>query len=120
MSCCYICPSRSGCAIKCTFLGNPENEPIRTRIEPEKTAAKNIPKIEEKTQVDQIGKPPVACSLCYVEMSQTKTKLKIDGWEGAPPELAGNGTSRFDELSVLVYLCPKCGKVVFKADSNTK
>jgi hypothetical protein len=120
-SCCYLCESRQDCAIKCRFLGNPQNEP-RSQVEPEEMQPKNAPNTDEKTEVEQKEpeRLPVACSLCYVEMSQTKTKIKIDGWEGPPPKLVSDDFGRFDKLSVLVYLCPKCGKIVFKADSQTE
>jgi len=113
-TCCYICQSRSECAMRCKFLGNLENE--SSQIEPEQTEAKNMSTADEKTEIDQIEKAPVACSSCYVEMSQTRTRFKINGWEGPPPKLAGDNSGKeFEELPVIVYLCPKCGKIEFKA-----
>jgi hypothetical protein len=116
-SCCYICQSRSGCNIKCAFLGNPENEP--SRIEPEKSEAKTISKIDENAEVSQIEKILVACSFCNIEMSQTKTKFKIDAWEGPPPKLSGGDSSEFvQELPVTIYCCPRCGKIEFRAHNG--
>ena len=116
--CCYICQLRQECVIKCKFLGNSGSE--LSKNETEKEEAEIISKTDEKTEADQIEKPPVACSSCYVEMSQTTTKFKIDGWKGPPPKFDGDDIGAFEELSVSVYLCPKCGKIELKANSSSK
>ena len=65
---------------------------------------------------------PVTCSLCNVEMSQTKTKFKVEGWEGLHPKLTGDDSGKLEEefLPAIVYLCPQCGKIEFKADEKKK
>ena len=60
----------------------------------------------------------IFCSLCNVEMYQTKTKFKIDGWKESNQKRDGDDSARFgaEVLPVIVYLCPKCGKIDFRAD----
>ncbi len=73
----------------------------------------------QKTVVPQSENTPVTyCSSCNVEMSQTKTMLKINGWQGPNPKLGGDDSSKVEELPVLVCLCPQCGKIEFRADKN--
>jgi len=118
MSCCYICHSISECTIKCRYLGNPQNEP--SRIEPDKLEAMSTSKIDEKAEADKIEKVPVGCSFCNIEMSQTKTKFKINGWEGPPPKLSGDDSSELgQELPAIVYCCPRCGKIEFRTDDGS-
>ena len=46
-------------------------------------------------------------------------QFRIDGWEGLPPELAGDASGELgEELPVILYLCPKCGKIEFKVDER--
>jgi hypothetical protein len=116
-SCCYICQSRLGCVIKCKYLGTPENEP--SKVEPEKSEAENTSKTNEKSEVNQTENPPVACSFCNIEMSQTKTKFKINGWKGPPSTLSSDESSVFgQELPLIVYCCPQCGKISFRVDGG--
>ncbi len=55
-------------------------------------------------------------------MSQTRTEFKIEGWEGANQKLADQDSGKLGEkvLPVIVYLCPKCGKIDFRATRKTK
>ena len=55
-------------------------------------------------------------------MLQTRTKLRISGWEGSNQKLADDDTEKLGEefLNVIVYLCPKCGKIEFRADEKLK
>jgi len=110
--------SRRECAIKCTFLGNIENEP--SPLEAEKAEAESTFNNGKKTETYQAKNAPVACSLCNVEMSQTRTKFRIDGWGGLHPKLTGDDSGKLGEelLPVIVYLCPQCGKIEFKADEE--
>ncbi len=116
MTCCYICLSRRECAISCRFLGNIGNEP--PTFEAKKTEAESTVNNDKETEVPQTENAPVACcSLCNVEMSQTRTKFAIDGWEGRHPKLGGDDSAKLgEELPVIIYLCPQCGKIEFKAD----
>jgi hypothetical protein len=116
MTCCYVCLSRRECAISCRFLGNVKNEP--SSVEAEKTEAQSTFSNDKENEAPQTENAPVTCcSLCNVEMSQTRTKFAINGWEGLRPKLAGDDLG---ELPVIVYLCPQCGRVEFRADENIK
>ncbi len=119
LTCCYLCMFVFDCATPCRFLGS--NESVSQRIEAEKTQVDTTPINDEKTEVGEMKEAEVdLCSLCNVEMSQTRTKLSIDGWGESHPKLAGEDSERLGEevLPVIVYLCPKCGKIEFKADKN--
>lgn len=95
------------CATPCRFLGTTENEP--QQVEPEENQINRAPISEEKPEENQIKNDPASfCSSCNVEMSQVRTKFKIDG-------------SKSEEvLPVIVYLCPKCGKIDLKADEKLR
>jgi hypothetical protein len=119
MTCCYLCMFVLDCATPCRFLGNTENGP------PQKEAKKTEIDItfngDKNNEEDKTENTPVTCcSSCNVQMSQTRTKFRIDGWEGANQKFAANDSTRFGEeiLPVIVYLCPKCGKIDFKADEK--
>jgi hypothetical protein len=119
ITCCYICLFRRECALNCRFLGNIENQ--SQQIEAEKTEADSTIINDEKTEVDKTENAPVTCcSLCKVEMSQTRTMFRINGWEGSHPKLAGDDSGKLGEelLPVIVYLCPKCGKIELSADEK--
>ncbi len=65
--------------------------------------------------------PVFFCSECNAEMSQAKTKFRISGWEkGLPLKPAEGDSGKHGEeiLPVIVYLCPKCGKMEFRADGK--
>lgn len=118
MTCCYICLFKRECAINCRFLGNIENE--SQQIEAEKTEADNAFINDEKIEEDKTKNATVTCcSLCNVEMSQTRTQFRINGWEVSNQKLANDYSRKPDELlPVIVYLCPKCGKIEFMADEK--
>ena len=113
MGCCYICLSRRECAFSCKFLGNIGTE--APQVEDEKTVLQSTVDSGQEIEAPQTENAAVAfCALCNVEMGQTKTKFKIDGWSGPHPKLSGDDAG--DEfLSAIVYLCPQCGKIEFKA-----
>lgn len=119
MTCCYLCMFVLDCTTPCRFLGNTENEPQQT--EAEKTQINNTLISDKKPEQNKTENTPVTCcSLCDVEMSQTRTKFRIDGWEKSNQKFADNDQGRLGEetLPVIVYLCPKCGKIDFKADEK--
>lgn len=100
------------CATPCKFLGNTEH--ASSPIEAEKTKDENTFTSENRTEEDQPkGTLESFCSLCNVEMSQTRTALRIEGWKGLQPKLADK-----EVLPIIVYLCPKCGKIDLKADEK--
>ena len=116
MSCCYICLSRRECAISCKFLGNIGNE--SSQIEVKKTEDENTFNNDTNPSVDQKKNAPITfCSSCNVEMSQTKTKFRINGWKGPHPKLTCDDSSKLgEELPAIVYLCTQCGKIEFRTD----
>jgi hypothetical protein len=119
MTCCYLCMFVLDCAKPCRFLGSYENEP--QQVDAEKTKIDSSVISEEKTEENKTENPSVAfCSVCNVEMSQTKTKFKIDGWKESNQKLDGDESARFgaEVLPVIVYLCQKCGKINFRADEK--
>ena len=57
-------------------------------------------------------------------MLNTKMNLRAGGWEGFTKGLPF-GIGEFGEISeellpVIVYVCPKCGKLEFMAQEKTK
>lgn len=108
-TCCYLCMLVLDCANPCRFLGGYENEP--QQMDSEKIKINNSVTSEKETKVNEIENESVIfCTLCNVEMPQGKTKFKIDSDDSA----------RFgaEVLPVIVYLCPKCGKIDFRADEK--
>jgi hypothetical protein len=107
------------CANPCRFIGSYENKTQQVNSEKNRIDSSEIS--EEKQEEKKTENSPVTyCSLCNVEMSQTKTKFKIDGWDKSSQKSGGYDLGRFeaDALSVIVYLCPKCGKIDFRADEK--
>ena len=121
MSCCYICLFKRKCAIGCTYLGSFENEP--QQIRGEKSEPNNTLIKDEKREAPNTEKAPALnCSICNLEMCQAKTKIRIDGWSGLNQKFDGGDLGKFGEelLSVIVYLCPKCGKMEFVAEEKAR
>jgi hypothetical protein len=119
MTCCYLCMFVLDCATPCRFLGNTENGPPQK--ETEKTQIDITFNGDKKPEKDKTeNTPSTYCSSCNVKMSQTRTKFRIYGWEGTKQKSADNDSARLVEeiLPLIVYLCPKCGKIDFKADDK--
>jgi hypothetical protein len=119
MTCCYLCMFVLDCSNPCQFVGGYENETLQVDAEKSKINSSVIN--EEITEVSKTENASVTfCSLCNVEMSQTKTKFNIDGWNESNKKLNGNDSVRFgaEVLPVIVYLCSKCGKINFRADEK--
>jgi hypothetical protein len=108
-SCCYLCLSRPQCVISCKYLGTIQTDPKNLEVEKVEDA-KTVS--AETNGLNQTQTDAPYCSLCNIEMSQTRTILKIDGWKGPNPKLSDK------ELSLTVCLCPICGKVEFKSDGQ--
>lgn len=118
MSCCYHCLFVLGCATPCRFLGNAENS--SSPIEVEKIDVESKGKDDNKIKEYQPEKATgPCCSLCDVEMSQTQTEFRIDGRERLP-QSADNSLGKLgkDVLPIIVYFCPKCGKIDLKVDEK--
>ncbi len=119
MACCYLCMFVLNCATPCHFLGNSENVPLL--VDHEKTTASNTATSEQKLEEDKARNTSVTCCpLCDVKMLQTRTKFTIDGWKISPKKSEDDDETKLVEefLPVLVYLCPKCGKIDFKVDEK--
>ena len=120
-TCCYLCMFVMDCPAPCRFLGNAGNEP--RQIDSENTQI-NEPFIsKEKLEAERTeNAAPTYCNMCNIEMSHTRTKLKISGWETPNQKAGDDGTKKLDQefLPVIVYLCPKCNKVEFRADEKIK
>jgi hypothetical protein len=109
LSCCYVCPSRLHCAISCKYLGSPEASYVPVAEKAPTDSTIDRPKEHIKTVIanDQVK----YCLVCSVEMSEAKTELRVDDWKGHKPNM-----SSADMLPVVIYLCPRCGKIELKAD----
>jgi len=121
MTCCYLCTFKVKCAIGCSFLGNIGNE--SQQIGAEKSESDNAQIKDEKSELDQTKNAPIiSCSLCNIKMCQAKTKIRINGWTGLHQKAADGRSEKIGEelLPVIVYLCPKCGKIEFGAEEATK
>ncbi len=121
MTCCYLCLFKRKCTTSCNYLGNVEDK--SQQIGAEKAEADNTLIKNEKSEVDNTKNAPViSCFSCNLEMCQAKTKFRIDGWEGLQQSPANGELERLGEefLPVIIYLCPKCGKIEFVAEEKTK
>lgn len=111
--CCYICIQRRECTISCKYLGTDENKP-----KPQETPKPQpeTPKPEPKTPppANTAKNVPLAyCTSCNVEMAPKKAKLRLDPEDN---KQFGEYTPQTeDNLPVIVYLCPLCGRIEFRA-----
>ena len=104
------------CATPCRFLG--DTGTVSSPIKAEKTGVESTVIDEDKTKENQTENTVVpCCSLCNVEMSKTRTEFRIDGWEELYQKPADDDSEKLGKevLPVIVYLCPKCGKIDLKA-----
>lgn len=106
-ACCYLCIFRQGCAISCNYLGQ-TSEASQSETSEKETETDST----TRTEADKTDAPIAYCPLCNFEMAQTKTKFETENWRGPTPALNG------EALPVLVYLCPKCGKIELQFDKN--
>ncbi len=112
--CCYICPSRRECTVNCKYLGATQSE--TTPPSEEKTEAESTADIEKTVEASQTKNSPVTCSLCNVDMLQSRTKFRIDGWNSMQSKPSGDSAEL--DLPVTVYMCPCCGKIELKAEKS--
>jgi hypothetical protein len=116
-SCCYICMSKSRCAINCNYLGKTPNETQQVAAEKPEVDSSTI--TDKKTKANNLKEATdTFCPSCNVKMSQTRTTFRIEGWDDLRQKLADDDSVEFKEesLPVIVCMCPKCGKIEFKAD----
>jgi hypothetical protein len=102
-ACCYLCDSYRGCEISCNFLG-------------ENNKATNKPNVEFNKK-----KSFLSCPLCDSKMIHNEVKLRIGGWAGLAQlfPFGSLGEVGEDVLPVILYVCPKCGKLEFMAKQKT-
>ena len=114
-ACCYLCSFQKTCDISCRYLGENQSEPERKGKE-EKVAESESPRV-------------LRCHSCGLKMRPARTKLRIGGWEGitktAVRQIFGEGVSELGEmeeelLPIIVYLCPKCGRMELVAEEKAK
>jgi hypothetical protein len=109
-SCCYLCLTRMQCGICCKYLGNLNSAYVP--VEPEKAPTERSIEESKELKEAQIGNSQLQyCLDCNVELSQAKTELRVKKWKGQKPTMLNA-----DMLPIIVYLCPICGKIQFKAD----
>jgi hypothetical protein len=106
-ACCYLCSYYHRCEISCAYLG--ENKRI----------------IKRKTNVTEGTTSKILrCSSCDQKMVFREVNLRIGGWSGAlkgiDPALDTIGELGEQLLPVILYICPKCGKLEFKAQEKAK
>jgi hypothetical protein len=108
-ACCYLCNHSQGCEISCHFLGENKREPRNNQ--PENSSE------DDKIQV-------LKCALCDSKMLHTKMNLRAEGWGGItqalPLGMSEIGETTEELLPVIIYVCPKCGKLEFMAEEKTK
>jgi hypothetical protein len=107
--CCYLCSFRFQCVVCCKYLGGSGNA-VELNSVPERSCA-----VVEDFKVGDLSLEKVSVAFCFscnVEMAWAKTQFSLDCWRGNKHLLVDDKV-----LPVTVLLCPKCGKVEFKADN---
>jgi len=115
-SCCYVCDSRRECVISCKFLGSIDGT-AQVRVEAEAPKPATTPASANKSD-EPISKamPTNYCTSCNVEMTPKKAKLTLDNNQPASKQFGDYTPAAEETLPVIVYLCPLCGKIEFKAN----
>lgn len=120
-SCCYICDSRRECTISCKYLGATDHaNPTQPKIEnpplPTQSATANLPS-ETKAAPDTSA---AYCTSCNVEMGAKKARLKLEADTPVPRHFGDYALPIEEALSVIVYLCPLCGRIEFRANRGAQ
>jgi hypothetical protein len=115
-TCCYTCSQKRECTISCKYLGTTENQPKPQETpKPQPTAPTPEPKTAPLANTAK-NVPVAYCTSCNIEMTPRKAKLKLDSAEDNQPKQFGEFTPQIeDTLAVIVYLCPLCGRIEFRA-----
>lgn len=118
-SCCYVCDSRKECVISCKFLGSTDGT-TQVRAEPASPKPAATPIATQKPDEPTTKALPTNyCTSCNVEMTPKKAKLTLENDQPSSKQF-GDYTPQVEEtLPVIVYLCPLCGKIEFKANRGT-
>lgn len=110
--CCYLCVFRSQCVISCKYLEASDN------CTESKLVREDTYTVDKSLQAESLSleNVPVAfCFSCNLAMVWAKTQFTVDNWHGTSSLLVNDKV-----LPVTVLLCPKCGKIEFKADLMKK
>ena len=114
--CCYLCLFRSQCVISCKYLGQSDN---CVELKPETDVSTCSAAKDLKVESLQLENVPVAfCFSCNEAMVWAKAQFTVDSWCGNKSLLANDDYDKV--LPVTILLCPKCGKLEFKADLSKK
>jgi hypothetical protein len=120
MTCCYLCMFVLGCATPCQLEGNSENDlqQIDNKVNPVNNTAINEQKAKEEDKTKNA--PVTCCCKCNSEMLQTRTKFKIEADKDKSQKSANDNSWLQDggQLPVIVFLCPKCGKIDLKVEEK--
>jgi len=141
-ACCYLCIYRTCCDISCQYLGGqPERGTDLKNASDDKLAScennddnadivNDVVGVEKSLCSESLphkGALDVFCFSCNTEMAWAKTQFTVDNWCGNKPSLAAKNNTAYDAVDVVdkvlpvtVLVCPKCGKIEFKADLTQK
>ena len=110
--CCYLCLFRSQCVISCKYLGQSDNCGELKSVTNDTCSV-----VDDKVESLRLENVPVAfCFSCNEVMVCAKAQLTVDSWcDKRSPLVDGDKV-----LPVTILLCPKCGKLEFKADLSKK
>ena len=100
-ACCYLCSFYPNCEISCNYLGQ------------------NKGKFKKKTDEILV----LRCNSCGLKMrGGTRMKIRVGGWTGLWQALPGGALGELTEelLPVIIYVCPKCGRLELVAEEKTK
>ncbi|MGD6809206.1 MAG: hypothetical protein ACQCN3_05850 [Candidatus Bathyarchaeia archaeon] len=101
-ACCYLCSHYNKCKISCAYLG--ENKRV----------------VKYKTILPE----EIKCSSCNKQMVFRKLSLRVGGCSGLlkslHPAFDTIGELEEELLPVILYICPKCGKLEFRMQEETK
>jgi hypothetical protein len=120
MTCCYLCMFVLGCATPCQFAENSEND--LQQIDNKVTPINNTANTEQKAKEEDKTKnsPVTCCCKCNSEMLQTRTKFTVEANKDKSQKSANDNSwlQGGGELPVIVFICPKCGKIDLKVEEK--
>jgi hypothetical protein len=120
LTCCYLCMFVLNCASPCQLAGNSENDLQQSdnKVTPTNNTAVTEQKPKEELKTEKA--PVICCEICNNEMLQTRTKFTIEATKDKSQKTAKNNSWPLsgDKLPVIVYVCPKCGKIDLKVEEK--
>jgi len=104
-ACCFLCSRLQGCEISC-----------RKEVNKNEKVDKLMDDGSKKNSV-----PTLTCSSCDVVMLNSRMNLRAEvSNKNVPLAMGEIGEIAEELLPVLIYMCPKCGKIEFMAQEKTK